>query len=64
MNYLRLERQKIIERERQKLFRRMVFWSVFLSSTYFIYSEIYAKKMEINKMNQKLDNIYSPILER
>lgn len=38
MNYLRKERQRIIERERSKLFKRFTFWGVFLGVGYFMYN--------------------------
>ena len=64
INYLKTERHKIVERERKKMFNRIIFWTVFLGGGYLIYKEIYQKKMEITKMNRKLDNFYAGILER
>jgi hypothetical protein len=64
MNYLRSERQRIIERERQKMWRRMLFWGAFLGTSYFFYNEVYCKNLEIRKMNKKLDNFYAPIMDR
>ena len=64
MNYIRVERQNIIQRERQKMFKRLVFWTAFLGSSYIVYNEIYRKKMEMGKMNRKLDHIYPSIMER
>ncbi len=62
MNYLRTQRQQIIENERKKLVRRLLFWTIFLGTSYTIYNEIYRKKLEISKMNNKLNNIYSSIM--
>jgi len=64
VKYLKDERHKIIERERKKMWNRMLFWGIFLGGSYFIYNEIYRKKMEITKMNRKLDFIYPNILEK
>lgn len=61
MNYLRFQRKQIIERERQRLVKRIIFWSVISVSGYLIYNEIYRKKVEIAKMSSKLDNFYSAI---
>lgn len=62
MNYLRVQRQKIIEREREKLFKRVVFWGVLLGGSFLIYDEVYRKKVEFSKMNKKLDNFYPAIM--
>ena len=64
VNYIKDERSRIIERERKKMWNRMLFWGIFLGGSYFIYNEIYCKKMEITKMNRKLDNIYPNIMEK
>lgn len=64
VKYLKDERHKIIERERKKMWNRMLFWGISLSCGYFLYNEIYRKKMEITKMNRKLDFIYPNILEK
>lgn len=62
MNYLRTQRQKIIEREREKLLKRILFWGIFLGGSFLIYDELYRKKVEFNKMNNKLENFYSAIM--
>lgn len=64
MNYLRTQRQRIIERQRSKLVKRIIFWTIFLGSSYLIYNQIYRKKVEINKMNSKLNNFYATIMLR
>ena len=64
VKYLKDERSRIVERERKKMWNRMMFWSIFLGGSYLIYNEIYRKKMEITKMNRKLDFIYPNIMEK
>ena len=64
MNYLRTERLKIMQRERKKMWNRTIFWTVFLGGGYVIYKQIYQKKMQITKMNRKLDRFYMGILQR
>jgi hypothetical protein len=54
MNYLRAQRQRIVEREREKLFKRIAFWGIFLGGSFLIYEEVYRKKVEMSKMNSKL----------
>jgi hypothetical protein len=62
MNYLRVQRQRIIEREREKLLKRIVFWGVLLGGGFLIYDEVYRKKVEISKMTSKLTTFYAPIM--
>lgn len=54
MNFLKTQRQIIIARERVKLRKRLLFWSIFLGGTYVIYNEIYRKNVETRKMGNKL----------
>jgi len=61
-NYIREERQKIIERERKKLFHRLLFWATLLGGGFLVYNEIYSKKVEISKMESKISRLYSEVM--
>ena len=36
-NYIKVQRERIVAREREKFRKRIIFWSIFLGGGYFIY---------------------------
>lgn len=58
-NYLR---QRIIQRERRKIFNILLFWTPLIGGAYLIYNEIYSKIIERRAMESKIQKLYSQIL--